>query len=325
MKLIYRFFTWIIELGIIAVLALWNVPSVFGLNQIIGVSQAVAMRNLGTVALGVASLIWLVFTVFRARRKAIAGTLAVALIASTAWSGLIILSRGFDASVTSSEYRQVRILSWNTNDDSVPAKQVVSLAAKRKANVIALPEGRTSAALAIQRGLRARGLEFQLVPNSSSPSSLLIANSLGTYRYTRDSSQYIIGGIVASPDNPTLPTIVVMHAQQSGFVPTQAEQWRSHLRWYQHLCDSDNIILAGDMNATLDNLPSTSLGHCKSVALTTRSAAKGTWPTSLPADLGAAIDQVWTSKQWHARSFNVETQFDGAGSDHRPIFAVISK
>lgn len=325
MKLISRTIRWILALCVVGILVVWNFPSLFSLNQQIVISQAVAMRGLGTAVLGAISVLALIYTVFKASKKTLAAVLTVALIATTAISGFILLSRGYEQSTKASANGQIRILSWNTDDDAVPAKTVAKLAIARNANVIALPEGRTRVAVRIQSILKARGHSFQVVPEVNSPSSLLVASSLGTYRYSKDSSQHILGGIVATPVDSSSPTLVVMHAQQPGVVATQAEQWRSHLNWYTRLCDRDNVILAGDMNATLDNLPSNQLGNCKSVALQRRAAAQGTWPTVLPAGFGAAIDQVWTSKQWSAESFAVEQDFDQAGSDHRPIFAVVTK
>jgi endonuclease/exonuclease/phosphatase (EEP) superfamily protein YafD len=51
------------------------------------------------------------------------------------------------------------------------------------------------------------------------------------------------------------------------------------------------------------------------------SAAVGTWPTSLPALVGAPIDHVLASTDWSVTGIEVLETMDASGSDHRPIVA----
>jgi len=103
------------------------------------------------------------------------------------------------------------------------------------------------------------------------------------------------------------------------------------LHWLAQRCGAgDDVILAGDFNSTLDHYsglgtPTSTgdgdLGACHDGARAEGSAAVGTWPTSLPAQLGAPIDHVMASEGWTFVGFRVIGSEDGAGSDHRPILA----
>jgi endonuclease/exonuclease/phosphatase (EEP) superfamily protein YafD len=111
--------------------------------------------------------------------------------------------------------------------------------------------------------------------------------------------------------------------------------WRSGLDWLAARCGvtasaGDGTILAGDLNSTLDHwvglrAPSAhgegDLGACHDGARAEKSAAVGTWPTSLPTSLGTPIDHVLASDGWSFVGFRVIGTEDGAGSDHRPVVA----
>jgi endonuclease/exonuclease/phosphatase family metal-dependent hydrolase len=88
--------------------------------------------------------------------------------------------------------------------------------------------------------------------------------------------------------------------------------------------------MAGDFNSTLDHYAGLTaksargdgdLGACHDGARAEKSAAVGTWPTSLPTSLGAPIDHVMASDEWAFTGFRVIGTEDGAGSDHRPVVA----
>jgi endonuclease/exonuclease/phosphatase (EEP) superfamily protein YafD len=57
------------------------------------------------------------------------------------------------------------------------------------------------------------------------------------------------------------------------------------------------------------------------VAAATGNAAVGTWPTSVPALVGAPIDHVLATPNWTPTGFRVLAGEDAAGSDHRPVLA----
>jgi endonuclease/exonuclease/phosphatase family metal-dependent hydrolase len=102
--------------------------------------------------------------------------------------------------------------------------------------------------------------------------------------------------------------------------------WRSGLLWLADRCAGDNVIVAGDLNSTLDHYTALGVdggdvGRCRDAARATGNAAVGTWPTSFPQLLGAPIDHVMATDDWEVVGFRVIGSRDGEGSDHRPVLA----
>ena len=90
--------------------------------------------------------------------------------------------------------------------------------------------------------------------------------------------------------------------------------------------------MAGDFNATADHfrivdptagVAGLGFGECRNAGLLTGNGAVGTWPTRLPPLLGAPIDHVFVSPDITVTGMRVLTEYDGAGSDHRPVVARI--
>jgi endonuclease/exonuclease/phosphatase family metal-dependent hydrolase len=113
-------------------------------------------------------------------------------------------------------------------------------------------------------------------------------------------------------------------------LPFIVDEWTRGIDWVAEQCAGPDVILAGDLNSTLDHLSGLgrdggSVGECQDAAQQAGTAAQGTWPASLPAALAAPIDHVLVGSAWEVRSFEVRTDFDDAGSDHRPVVAVLSR
>jgi endonuclease/exonuclease/phosphatase (EEP) superfamily protein YafD len=101
--------------------------------------------------------------------------------------------------------------------------------------------------------------------------------------------------------------------------------WRSDLDWLSTACDGKNVIMAGDFNSTIDHLagfarePGTTIGRCADAGIQSGNGAVGTWPSSVPALIGAPIDHVMATSNWSVAGMRVVQNLDGMGSDHRPI------
>jgi endonuclease/exonuclease/phosphatase family metal-dependent hydrolase len=136
--------------------------------------------------------------------------------------------------------------------------------------------------------------------------------------------------VTAVPVNGDGPTIVAVHAVSPNALTLGL--WQLDLAWLQKACERENVIVAGDFNATLDNFsglatPGTTgahLGSCTDAAATTQNAGVGTWPAWAPAWVGAPIDHVMASPSWRASAFRVLTDVNTSGADHRPIVATLS-
>ena len=334
MRALFRFVLALIVAGVLA--AIHFAPQL-GLQQLVGVSQALAMRNLVTVGVLAFSIVLLMVWAFT-RAK----TLLISLVCFgfVALSAVVMFQHGIATTVAAKStpksdeqtgtQADLRILSWNTNQGSVDAAEVADAAESLSANVIALPETSPELAAGIVESLESLGRQFTLVTGPdeegiSEQSSLLLDASLGDYELVPDDSQVIPAGLIADPVDQDMPRIVVAHAQQPGLSDEQAQIWRDHLAWYSSLCTSDTTVIAGDFNATVENLTDGQLGSCRNVAVELGAGSAGTWPTTLPAWLGAPIDQFYAGEAWTPTRFSVLTSRSDAGSDHRPVFTTLQR
>ncbi|WP_366125363.1 endonuclease/exonuclease/phosphatase family protein [uncultured Microbacterium sp.] len=98
--------------------------------------------------------------------------------------------------------------------------------------------------------------------------------------------------------------------------------WRAGLDWIRAQCRElgPELILAGDLNATVDHLD---LDGCRDAAAEARAAATGTWPSTTPAWLAAPIDHVLVGSAWHVRE--VRAVDATGGTDHRALVAVLAR
>jgi len=157
--------------------------------------------------------------------------------------------------------------------------------------------------------------------------TLLISPDLGDYSVVESQSSgttntSIVPSVVAMPVDGDGPTIVAVHA----VAPRQDDMadWRNDLRWLADQCASENVIMAGDFNATVDHMDRLGtdggdLGRCIDATRTTGNGAVGTWDTAWPALLGTPIDHVMSTDVWRATGSVVLTSLDGTASDHRPV------
>jgi endonuclease/exonuclease/phosphatase (EEP) superfamily protein YafD len=163
----------------------------------------------------------------------------------------------------------------------------------------------------------------------SHATTLLISSALGEYQAVHtEGDTGVLASIIAKPVDGSGPTLVAVHAVSPK--PDEMRNWRADLAYLSGRCTGSNLIMAGDFNSTLDELSSlrtgsgADFGECKDAGYAMKSAAIGSWPTNLPALLGAQIDHVLYTPAWHAISFQVIQSEDQAGSDHRPIVTTLA-
>jgi endonuclease/exonuclease/phosphatase (EEP) superfamily protein YafD len=329
-----RLFGICVCLAVLAGLGVLAWPQAFRLEQQTWVAQAVALRGADVVAAAGAGVLLVAIGLIARRTRLLLGTLAIALFAFALGVTAVLVMRGIGApDVPTAGPNDVTVLSWNTLGDSVPASEIARVALANGADVIALPETTAGTAKAVAAALARHGR--RLVPHTialdhvarARSTSLLIAADLGRYRIdTGVGDTRVLPSVVAVPSGgQRAPSIVAVHA----VAPSAGElaAWRSDLRWVAGRCTGDNVLLAGDFNATLDHLAGLgggrlgTVGTCRDAASDTGNAAVGTWPTSVPALVGAPIDHVMATPNWSASGFRVLSGEDGAGSDHRPVLA----
>lgn len=316
-------------------IAVW--PQLFGLERQPVVAQLVSLRGLDALIAGVGVIALLLIALISRRARRLAASIALLLLAFAGVSAAVLATRGATPpGFQTKAAADVTVLSWNTLGDSPGADEIAKLAIAQHADIVTLPETSAATADAVARLMGQAGspmrelhVSFDQVAKSRT-TSLLISTRLGEYRLdTSRGSTTTLPSVVAVPVRGDGPTIVAAHAVAP--VPGEMANWRQGLGWLAQRCaPGADVIVAGDFNSTLDHYaglggPTTTgtgdLGSCHDGARAEGTAAVGTWPTSLPTQLGAQIDHVMASEGWSFVGFRVIGSEDGAGSDHRPILA----
>ncbi|MFF5626012.1 endonuclease/exonuclease/phosphatase family protein [Microbacterium sp. LWH10-1.2] len=320
-------------LAIATAIAVW--PQFFRLEQTFPFTQIVAARGVVLGALLLIAVLSLLLLFARPLRGFAASVLIVALLGAGA-TGAIGMSRGFGGdTLPAATESSVRVLSWNTAGEVVPAETIARQILDSGADVVALPETTEAVGEQIAIMLRAQGHPMwvhnvQYKPDvvdgpKSWQTTVLVSPDMGEYSVIESSTDGTsntaqVPSVVLMPIDGTGPTIVAVHA----VAPRREEmgQWRSDLQWIADQCPQGDVILAGDFNATIDHMASLGtgggdLGYCRDAASRTGNGFSGTWPSSLPELLSAPIDHVMASQNWTPTGSSIIG--DAAGSDHRGL------
>jgi endonuclease/exonuclease/phosphatase (EEP) superfamily protein YafD len=312
-------------------------PSLFGLAGAPVLAQIVSLRPLTSVVAVLAAVTLLLVSAAWPGTRSFLGGLAVIALGFSAINLAVLSSRGFDTEpLPAPGESDLVVLAWNTMGDATGADAVALLALEHGADIVVLPETTEPLAVIIAERMRDAGRpmwvhaidftpELQLKARST---SVLISADLGAYE--RDDSlgnTSVLPSIVLRSIDGSGPTIIGVHPVAP--VPGEFHNWRTDLKWLDAVCRGERVIMAGDLNATVDHFAATDdgpeLGECVDAALVTGSGAVGTWPTRLPPLLGAPIDHVLATPDLPIRGFHVITTVDDAGSDHRPVVAHLSR
>ncbi|GAA2982747.1 hypothetical protein GCM10010460_18350 [Microbacterium terrae] len=312
----------------VAVLIVW--PQAVGAQLAPVVAQVLAFRGPVAIALLVLACVAALVAVLR-RRWGVAAGIALVLAATSVGSGTVLLARGSGDTVPGGD---LVIVAWNTLGGAASPESIAELVVETDADVVSLPETGAAAAAEVARIVALAGREMRAGTtygesgDSPLPTSVLIAADLGEYRVdpAAGSSPGVPSG-VWRPVDGSGPVIVAAHPMPP--LPDEMDRWRAGLAWVAEQCDGPDVIVAGDLNATVDHLSAYGreglIGDCRDAADEAGAAATGTWPTSVPAWLAAPIDHVLVGSAWTVHDVTVVTSFDDRGSDHRPIVAVIGR
>ena len=319
----------LIALSLALLVIAW--PSLFGLAGAPIVAQVVALRGL-TSAIAVIGALGFALTaiLWRGGRRFFASLAVIALV-FTAINVAVLASRGFgNESFPTRSPAELSVLTWNTLGEAPGAARMADLALEEAADIVVLPETTAETAEAIAVILREAGrpmwvytVAFDQIAKARS-TSVLVSAAIGEYDIDRTvGNTTVLPSIVLRPRGHDGPTIIGVHPVAP--IPSQLENWRADLIWLDSVCRGERTIMAGDFNATADHSTATpdgpALGECVDAAIATGNGAVGTWPTQLPALLGAPIDRVLTTPDVQVTGFRVITSRDDEGSDHRPVVA----
>ncbi|HEU4806726.1 MAG TPA: endonuclease/exonuclease/phosphatase family protein [Homoserinimonas sp.] len=331
----------VFTLGVAAVLLVAAWPQLFALQRTPLVAHAASLRGLAScVMIGLLLLVVVTSTLNRGFRS-MAASLGVMLIAFVLVNAAVLSTRGFGGDSLGTQRApegasEVTVLAWNTLGPATSAEDVAALALEAEADIVVLPETiletATQVAVLMREGgspMWARTLSYDQVSPALS-TSLLTSAELGEYDYdSLAETTAVLPTVVATSRDGSGPTIVAVHAVAP--MLNQFENWKRDLNLLAGFCSGENVIMAGDFNATIDHMtglgaePGKTLGECTDAAMAAGSAAIGTWPTRLPALLGAPIDHVMATSDWTVLGTEVIQSLDDNGSDHRPIVARLAK
>lgn len=308
-------------------------PSFFRLERTFPIAQIVSFRPLVVLAFVAILAIALLLAIARPIRGfalSIAAVCAIAAVAGT----VIVVNRGTGAeALPDKQDDSVRVMTWNTaGGAATSAEAIAQMAVEMQADVVALPETTIETGEAVAIAMRDMGQPMWAHHTEqgewdADSTTLLISPDLGDYAVTdssRDgtSNTSVVPSAVAMPVDGSGPIIVAAHA----VAPRQSamQAWRDDLQWLADQCATENVIMAGDFNATIDHMArmgidGAHLGLCHDAAVATGSGATGTWPADVPALAGAPIDHVLATDAWRASGSVVLTSLDETASDHRPL------
>jgi endonuclease/exonuclease/phosphatase (EEP) superfamily protein YafD len=326
----------IVAVAAILLVAVW--PQLLDLEKVFLVAQVVSLRGAAAAAALIALLLIALVALAARRTRRFLGSILVLLLAFIGTSSAVLSTRGF-GSTTFAEKGEwdVTVLSWNTLGGAASAATVAGLAVEVGADVVTLPETTEQMGKDVADAMAAAGVPMQVYTTAydeiaaARSTTLLIREAYGQYVVNEEAGNTaVLPTVIAEPADGNGPTIMAVHPVAP--IAVEMDNWRSDLEWLGARCDTGNVIMAGDFNATLDHMADyggsrtedgqiTSLGNCIDGAAVTGNAAVGTWPAAIPALLGTPIDHVLATAGWRFTGFRVVTDRDDAGSDHRPIVA----
>lgn len=333
-----RILGWAVVVGTAALAAVLLWPQGVGLQNQWVAAHVVALRGAAAAAGFAAALAFALLALpRRTRRFGIAMAIVLALFA--AGNVAIIAARGTSGSDAAGGEASVTVLSWNTLGEVPEASTIAELALGEGADIVVLPESTDAlgeeVAIAMREGGRPMWVHTQAYDDIAKARSttLLISPDLGDYEVVSaeapgpPGNTNTLPSVVADPVDGDGPRIVAVHAVAP--IRWEFRNWRSDLDWLAEQCSGENVIMAGDFNATLDHfagrgIDGGDLGRCRDAAAAGGAGGLGTWPTDVPELLGSPIDHVMATPGWRVDAARVIGEIDGSGSDHRPVVATLS-
>ncbi len=326
-----------IVFAIAAAIVTW--PQFFRLERTFPVAQIVSLRGPLAVAFAVLAVLALLLCLARTLRAFAASILLVSLIACGANVAILAVRGTGSSTLPAKTDSSLRVMTWNTagaaTDPAVIARTAVSI----EADIVALPETTIDAGKQVAVAMREMGHPMWAHHESfgdredypdwdANSTTLLISPDLGDYAVVDSTSDGTtntssVPSVVAMPVNGDGPIVVAVH----GVAPRQSamQSWRTDLQWIADQCAADDVILAGDFNATVDHMDRLgtdggTLGRCRDAAIETGNGGVGTWSTEWAPLLGAPIDHVMATDTWEPAASVVLGSLDASsGSDHRPL------
>ncbi|MFT4137268.1 endonuclease/exonuclease/phosphatase family protein [Microbacterium sp.] len=322
--------------AIAAAVVTW--PQFFRLERTFPFTQLVSLRGVLVLACAAIAVVALLMCLARPVRAFAGSILVVALVAGLANTGVLAVRGLGSDGLPEATATSVRVLTWNTAGSATDPQLIARTAVDMGADIVALPETTIETGETVAIAMRELGRPMWAHHDSyedlagyeewdANSTTLLVSPDLGDYAVIESTADgttntSTVPTVVAMPVDGTGPIVVVAHA----VAPRQADMadWRRDLQWLADQCASDDVIMAGDFNATVDHMArlgvdGATLGRCYDAADATGNGAVGTWSTDWPGLLGTPIDHIMATAAWHPVASDVLDELDTSGGDHRPL------
>lgn len=327
--------------AVVVVVVVLVAPDRVGLAATTPFAQLVALRGLvGVLLAGAAVLLLATVGGFNQiarragltpRRWALPLTVAGLLVVGAAAQVAVLAGRGLDGSGPDPADDPDRVvLSFNTFG-VVDAAALTDLVLAQDADVTVLAETSAATARDVADALTAAGRPTTALAADAAGTrvdgvALLLRDTLGTYRQdTAGLPATELGTFAALPADDTAPGPVVAAHTRAPSAESSMPDWRAHAAGIAAVCRSTpGVIVAGDLNATLDHPGLHDLGPCVDAAAEVGAAGLGTWPADVPRVLAAPIDHVLVDgRVWRVTGFAALPAV--GASDHRPVVAHLTR
>ena len=287
-------------------------PDRLALDRWTPFAQLMAFRPwLTTVALGLGGGL-----LSRHRARPAAGALlALGLVSAAAW-----LPRAIARGEPVAGGADLSVLSCNVYRGRADVGALAQVIRDCCPDLVALPEAGHAFRVRLDRELSGLGYrswsshgprvpDHEAVTVFAAPWAGMVLATVGTQ--TTVPSLEITGGALGSL------RFVAMHARAPVWGATGC--WRRDLALLRQWSSSGHTVVAGDLNATLDQSVLRAAMRDYTDAASQRGRGWiGTWPTAWPRWLAIPIDHILTTRDIHARQVEV---LDIPGSDHRALLA----
>ncbi len=309
-------------------------PSFFRLERTFPIAQIVSFRGLLAIAFAALAVVALLLAIARPMR-AFALTVALIAVVAVVANVAVVTTRGVGTDTLPAKTEDsIRVMTWNTAGSATTPEAVAQIAVAMDADIVTLPETTIETGEKVALAMRdldhpmwAHYTDYASTQWDAGSTTLLISPELGDYSVIESSldgssNTSTVPSAVAMPTTGDGPIVVAAHA----VAPRQSymQFWRDDLQWLADQCVDDNVIMAGDFNATIDHMTNLgvdggTLGRCRDGAAQTGNGGVGTWTAEIPALVGAPIDHVMASSHWKPTGSLVLRSMDSSGSDHRPL------
>ena len=323
----------LVFLALLLLLMAW--PQLVGMERTFGFAQVVSLRGglVAIAALGI--LVAIIVLVLAPPLRRFAASVAALLLVFALLNVAVLQTRGLgDQAFETPGDSTITVLAWNTLGDAPGATAVAELVEQTGADVVVLPETTAELRGEVEDILEASGTSMQGFTlaydqiSKARSTSMLVSRDLGEYVLDGTvGNSAVLPSLVAKPVDGNGPTLVGIHLVAP--IPGEFDRWQQDVEWAATACADENVIMAGDFNATLDHFTNADevghvVGECVDAAQASDNGGVGTWPTDVPALLGAPIDHVLATTNWQVTGMRVIESHDKYGSDHRPVLAQLA-